>query len=196
MTYLEVTAPTAGLAADRERRTISGLVVPWDTYAPVSTGQRAAFAPGSLTLSPYAKMNLDHDPTKPVGVLVNSESTAEGMRASFRIPEGPAGDQALADAASGLRDGLSIGADVETSDDTEAGTYVTAARVRHVALLSEPAYEAARVTHVAAGRNGATMPTATDPTISWRVLRGFGAGIGPPSLDGCEGRARALAQEA
>ena len=58
----------------------------------------------------------------------------------------------LAEAAEGLRDGLSVSADVTASDDQPAGMWVTAARGRHVALLSEPAFDTARVTAVAAAQ--------------------------------------------
>ena len=40
-------APPARIAADTARRTITGLVVPWGTFAAVSTGQTVAFARGS-----------------------------------------------------------------------------------------------------------------------------------------------------
>ena len=35
-------APAARIAADSARRTITGLVVPWGTFARVSTGQTVA----------------------------------------------------------------------------------------------------------------------------------------------------------
>ena len=143
-------APPARLAADTARRTISGLVVPWGTYATVSTGQTVAFARGSLSLSERSKLVFDHDPSQPVAVFVASADTEAGLTATWRVPAGDRGDQILAEAAEGLRDGLSVAADVITADDVEAGTWVTAARGRHVALLSEPAFDAARVSAVAA----------------------------------------------
>jgi hypothetical protein len=143
-------APAARLAADTARRTITGMVVPWGTYAQVSTGQTVAFARGSLTLGDRAKLVLDHDPAQPVAVYASSTDTPDGLEATFRVPAGERGDRVLAEAADGLRDGLSVAADVATSDDTDLGTWVTAARGRHVALLSEPAFDAARVLAVAA----------------------------------------------
>jgi hypothetical protein len=150
-------APAAPLAADSARRLISGQVVPWGVYAQVSTGQTVAFARGSLTLGDRAKLVLDHDPTQPVAVLVSSTITDQGLDATFRVPAGSRGDQVLAEAGD-LRDGLSVSADVSTADDTDAGTWVTAARGRHVALLSEPAFDTARVASVTA-----SSPTAPDP---------------------------------
>ena len=149
-------APRARIAADAARRTITGLVVPWGAYAQVSTGQTVAFARGSLSLSDRSKLVLDHDPSQPVAVFQSSTDTDEGLEATWRVPAGDRGDQILAEASDGLRDGLSVAADVTTSDDRDEGTWVTQARGRHVALLSEPAFDAARVTQVAA-----TAPTIT-----------------------------------
>ena len=85
---LRTTAPASGLAADAARRTIAGLVVPWDTFAQVSTGQTVSFARGSLTLGERSKLVLDHDPGRPVGVFVSSADTPGGLTATFRVPEG------------------------------------------------------------------------------------------------------------
>ena len=161
--YLEFRAPTAGaLAADLERRTIAGVVAPFDTYARLATGQVAAFAPGSITLGDRTKLNLDHDAKQPIGVHASSTADGGALTATFRIPEGPRGDAALLEASAGLRDGFSVGADVLRAEDRPEGLYVLAATVRHVALLSEPAYEAARVTAV---RAGAPAHPITPPII-------------------------------
>ena len=159
-------APPARIAADRARRTISGLVVPWGSYARVSTGQNVAFARGSLSLSDRSKLVLDHDPAQPVAVYQSSTDTDEGLEATWRVPAGDRGDQILAEASDGLRDGLSVAADVTASDDRDEGTWVTSARGRHVALLSEPAFDNARVSSVAAASQptGATMTVTETPT--------------------------------
>jgi hypothetical protein len=159
---LRLAAPAAGIRADRQARTISGPVVPWETYAAVSTGQIVAFAPGSVILGARSKLVLDHDPAQPVAVFVSASDTGEMLEATFRVPPGPAGDQVLADAQEGLRDGFSVGVDVISSEDRAEGTYVTAARGRHVALLSEPAFDAARVASVIA----AAPPPPPDPTAT------------------------------
>jgi phage head maturation protease len=160
---LRTTAPATGLEADAAKRTIHGLVVPWDTYATVATGQTVAFARGSLTLGDRSKLVLDHDPNRPVGVYLSSADTADGLTATFRVPKGPAGDTVLAEAGDGLRDGLSVAADVSASDDTDDGIYVTAARGRHVALLSEPAFDTARVSAVHAQKGAPMTDVVTTP---------------------------------
>jgi phage head maturation protease len=163
---IRLAAPAAGIRADRLARTISGPVVPWDVYAAVSTGQVVAFAPGSVILGERSKLVLDHDPAQPVAVFVNATDTGEWLEATFRVPPGPAGDQVLADAQEGLRDGFSVGVDVIGSEDRPEGTYVTVARGRHVALLSEPAFDAARVASVTAAAPEPPAPTEGEPAVS------------------------------
>ena len=159
MTEIRTTAPSARVAADAARRTITGMVVPWGTFAQVSTGQTVAFARGSLSLGERSKLVLDHDPAQPVAVYASSSDTEDGLMATWRVPAGARGDQILAEAGD-LRDGLSVAADITASTDADAGMWVTAARGRHVALLSEPAYDTARVTAVAAT---APSPPAPPP---------------------------------
>jgi hypothetical protein len=188
---IETAAPTGRLAADRARRTITGLVVPWGTYAAVSTGQTVAFARGSLTLGDRSKLVLDHDPTQPVAVFASATDTPEGLEATFRVPAGARGDQILAEAGD-LRDGLSVSAEVSASDDTDHGLWVTAARGRHVALLSEPAFDTARVTAVTAAAppppQGAPAMTVTElPAPSATELEAAAAAhpsAGPPEAAG------------
>ena len=148
---IRTNAPAARLEADTARRTISGMVAPWGTYAHVSTGQNVAFARGSLVLSERAKLVLDHDPGRPVAVYSSATDTEHGLMATFRVPAGAQGDAVLAEAGDGLRDGLSVSAELDTFAENKDGSiWVTAAKGRHVALLSEPAFDAARVTDVTA----------------------------------------------
>ena len=158
---IRLTAPAAAVQADAARRTIAGLVAPWDTWAQVSTGQTVNFARGSLTMGDRAKLVLDHDPGRPVGVFVSASDTPDGLTATFRIPDGPAGDAVLAEAGAGLRDGLSVAADISDHEDTTAGLVIRAARGRHVALLSEPAFDTARVSSVHAALGGHSVPDST-----------------------------------
>ena len=166
MTVINTSAPGARVQADTARRTITGMVVPWGTFAQVSTGQTVAFARGSLSLGERSKLVLDHDPSQPVAVYASSTDTDEGLMATWRVPAGARGDQILAEAGD-LRDGLSVAADIQASDDQDGGLWVTAAKGRHVALLSEPAYDTARVTAVAASQPiGAPPVTVIDTTAT------------------------------
>ena len=164
MPEIRLNAPLAAVRADSARRTITGLVVPWDRFATVSTGQTVAFARGSIVGGDRSKLVLDHDPNQPVAVYASATDTESGLEATYRVPEGAAGDQVLAMASSGLRDGLSAGVDVQAADDRPQGLYVTQARLRHVALLSEPAFDDARVMSVTAAAP-TINPTGGSPTM-------------------------------
>jgi hypothetical protein len=197
---IQTTAPPAPVSADRQRRTITGQVVPWGIFAHVSTGQKVGFARGSLSLSERAKLVLDHDPAQPVAVYVSSSDTADGLEATFRVPAGDRGDAILAEAAEGLRDGLSVAAELVDFDERDDGIWVTAARGRHVALLSEPAYDTARVSSVAATapipESELTMtmtepePVAAAEDDDAITLTVAGAAPALPPLDGAPARVR------
>ncbi len=157
---------TADVHADHERRTITGTVVPYGVIGRTSFGPLVVEA-GALHLPAdlgRIKLLLDHDPAGPVGYGVRATEHDDGLEMAFKVPDGPAGDAALADAAPErrLRDGLSIGAELDEYTEGEDAVVVHAARLREVSLVSIPAYDDARVTHVAATRNGETMPATTD----------------------------------
>lgn len=171
LTRFEAIAPTITL--ERESRTIRGKITAYGV--PTSDYRRIVIEAGALRprlpLS-RVKMLIDHDQRQPVGVM--SELDANGLEAAFKIPEGEAGDKALADAANGLRDGLSVGINVLREkgaymyDETTETYHVYAAELVEVSLCAIPAYQDAGVTNVAASHHTAppieqehsTMPEA------------------------------------
>lgn len=138
-------------AADAESRTIEGLAVPYGEVA-VLNGSRYTFEPGSLALArSRTPLLLQHDPSRPVGVLAEHGDRDEGLGVRFAIDATPDGDAALAQAQSGSRGGLSIGAEVDAFTELEGGVRsVTAARILEVSLVSLSAFEGAGVERVAA----------------------------------------------
>lgn len=139
-----------------EKRTITGTATILGTSANASTGT-VVFEPDSLEFPPdlkRVKLLLDHDTRNVIGYAtsVNIENNVVSM--SFYVPEGAAGDEALASAKAGLRDGLSVGTDIKHggaywNHDTNV-LHVTNAMVREVSLTAVPAFDAARVEKVAA----------------------------------------------
>jgi len=137
------------LAADTEERTIEGVVIPYGEVGTVQ-GKRFRFAAGAASLGRRrTPLLLDHDRSKPVGVLADFEQTDDGAFARFRIDPTPLGDDALATAASGSRGAFSIGAELDELTDGEVSE-VKAARIMEVSLLPIGAYAGAAVTRVAA----------------------------------------------
>lgn len=139
------------IAADTEQRTIEGRIVPYDEVAEIR-GVKYRFRPGSITAArSRTPLLLDHDRLRPVGVLAELREHPSGALGRFKVDPTAAGDEALAQAASGSRGAFSIGASVEASEgELEGVVDVTAGRVHEVSLLALGAFEGAAVTRVAA----------------------------------------------
>jgi|LauGreDrversion4_2_1035121.scaffolds.fasta_scaffold02617_19 HK97 family phage prohead protease len=153
---MRLTANYRVTAADLEARTITGQVVPFGATGHTSAGPTVVDA-AAVTVPDRVPLLVSHDDDRPVGRMTGHQVTEDGITATFRIIGTSAGDSALLEAAEGVRDGLSVGLDVDTSRVDESGALViTAATLREVSLVTFPAFDAARVTDVAA--------THTDPT--------------------------------
>jgi HK97 family phage prohead protease len=142
---------------DRARRTLAGLVIPWTVTTMARDRNRWNFARDSLWWSDVGrvKLNRSHVADQLIGRATELENRADGLHARFLIARTPAGDEALAEAEDGVRDGFSA-EPVMQADDYRVGPdgvrFVTKARLLAVALTGMPAYDDARVTHVAASR--------------------------------------------
>lgn len=129
-------------------RTITGRIVAFGTK---SNDNRLRIEAGALkprTPLKRVKLLVDHDQSQPVGFM----AALDHDRATFTVPEGEAGDRALADANTGRRDGLSIGATINAarwSDDGEI-LIVSDAELYEVSLCAIPAFADAGVESVAA----------------------------------------------
>ena len=138
------------LIADLNERTIEGLIVPFGEVG-VIAGREYSFTPGSVSLRRRVPLLVDHDRGRPIGVLAELVEQAGGVIGRFRIDPTPAGDEALAQAASGSRGALSVGAEVLRSTIGRDGVIdVEAGEVHEVSLLALGAFESAEVLRVAA----------------------------------------------
>ncbi|MEQ4301586.1 phage portal protein [Plantactinospora sp. B6F1] len=163
---------------DVERRTITGLAVPYNKIAR-KYGMAFRFLPGSLQYSDVSRIKHLRDHHLPVGITQSVEETRKGPVVKLRVLDGPEGspaklerDQLLYDAAHGLYDGLSIG--VDFSVDPEVGDVewhekdkvydVKRASWRETSSTPMPAFDDARVTKVAASRTmkESGMPEETE----------------------------------
>lgn len=144
---LAVAADSVDLAADA--RTLTGTITSYNT---VSTSQHVVIHDGALTpRQPLnrVKMLRDHRQDDPVGYMLSLD--AAGKEATFYIPEGENGDRAIAEAAAGLRDGLSIGFhSTEYGFDDDYNFHVYAAELYEVSLCAIPDMQDAVVSNVAA----------------------------------------------
>lgn len=141
-----------------ESRTISGIAVPWNVDAQVSSGQTVRFLPGSLPVDGEPpKFLAGHDMNRPLGRVVERNATPDGMMFTAKISKTQAGDEALVLAADGVLDAVSVG--VDPLDYTFEGRTMVVSRGRWVELSLVPvgAFDGARVANVAA-------EAPTDPT--------------------------------
>lgn len=154
----------ATFRADVEKRTISGLLVP---YGPVakSGGSRWRFGPRSLRWANVSrvKLNMNHERREAIGVAVRLQEGPAGVDGTFKVARGPEGDRALSFAEDGVLDGFSIELDFEEGDGwvpdpNEKGVrIVQRGKLAGVALTAFPAFDDARVDRIAAARLGGTM---------------------------------------
>ena len=101
-------------SADSESRTITGRVVTWNETGSTSAGL-TTFKPESIATK-NVKLLLEHDRTRPIGKVLSMTATEQGIDATFKIAETTAGNDALIEAATGLRDGFSVGVKVNAHD--------------------------------------------------------------------------------
>ena len=161
--------PAATFAVDTESRMILGLAVPWGKMAR-SKGRKFRFLPGSLTWAEVGRVKLlrDHDPAQAIGRALALDADATGLWPRFKVASGPEGDRALALAAEGVLDGLSIGVDdIEGTQGKDGVFEVSRAVLREISLTAVPSFDDSRVTSIAASsteRDLTMSDTATEQT--------------------------------
>jgi HK97 family phage prohead protease len=162
---MKISFPITLTAADSNKRTISGKIVAWDEAGNTSAG-KTIFSKDSIDFSKPVKLLLEHDHTRPIGKLQDITADASGIQATFKLAKTFAADDALEEAATGLRDGFSVGILVDAWDNKNGAMVITASTLKEVSLVSEPAIASARVQEVAASEAEATPEnseaTATD----------------------------------
>jgi HK97 family phage prohead protease len=145
---MKLTMPVAVTAADSDSRTISGTIVTWNEEGNTSAG-RTKFAANSIALK-NVKLFLEHDRSRPIGKVMEYNETETGIDAVFKIGKTSAGSDALVEAAEGLRDGFSVGIDVDKWSAKDGVMVITASTLVEVSLVESPAIDSARVSEVAA----------------------------------------------
>jgi phage head maturation protease len=156
-------------ATDSESRTISGRIVAFEETGNASIG-KVQFATGSIDAKSVL-LNLEHDRTRRIGKTLSMEQTDTEITATFKIAQTSAGNDALVEAAEGLRDGFSVEVSFDEYETLKDGTVrIMKGELTAVALTSEPAIRSARVESVAAteeeeNEDSADNQDADNPTI-------------------------------
>jgi HK97 family phage prohead protease len=146
---------TSITAADAKTRTIFGQIVPFGAVGSTSLGP-VIFEAGSLHIGENVKVLLEHDGRRPVGKLVSHSANPAGIMGEMKISQTTAGSDVLVEAADGLRDGISVGANIIEHTIKDGQIIVSSAELVEVSLVTSPAFDAARVTKVAASADDET----------------------------------------
>ena len=141
--------PVAITAADVESRIIGGRIVAWNAEGNTSAG-RTMFEKDSINMAKNIKLVLQHDTTRPLGKLLSYELDEIGITAEFKIAKTTAGNDALEEAATGLRSDFSVGVDVEEWDNKDGVMAISASNLIEVSLVTDGAIPGAEVAKVAA----------------------------------------------
>jgi HK97 family phage prohead protease len=159
--YIEATM----IECNEEKREITGKIVPFGNDEIGSTNLGSyAFEAGSIEIADPTKIKLlsQHDMKKPVGRMISAEQKEDGIYATFKLSRSQAGTDALIMASENLVAGLSIGAEILASKPSRQGhTVVTAAKLKEVSLVTEPAFKSAQVLEIAAEE---VTPVEENPT--------------------------------
>ena len=165
--YIEASS----IECSEERREISGKIVPMGTGEVGNTNLGAyVFEAGSIDIADVSKIKLlsQHDMKKPIGRMILAETRQDGIYATFKLSRSTGGNDALVMAQEGLVSGLSIGAEVIASKPSRDGhTVVTAAKLKEVSLVTEPAFKSAQVLEIAAEEviPAENPTTESEPTV-------------------------------
>ena len=150
----ELIIEASSIECSEERREISGKIVPMGTGEVGSTNMGGVvFAANSIDVTDISKIKLlsQHDMKKPVGRMTAAEVRTDGIYATFKLSRSTGGNDALIQAQEGLVSGLSVGAEIIASSPSRDGhIVVTAAKLKEVSLVTEPAFKSAQVLEIAA----------------------------------------------
>jgi len=178
--FLEFEGLTAeSFSIDAERRTLTGVVVPWNSIGRHRGGRRWRFARGGLKFADakYIRLNDEHVQSSRLARALSAEDTEAGLVMTFKVYDGPEGDRALALAAEGTKTGFSIEIefdeiDSEPDPENPGVLLVNMAHLTNVAFVKNPAFDDARLISVRANEEGTGMPeeTQTEETPAAETL--------------------------
>lgn len=167
MTMLTLTAPRVvrlrslerdGQTADAGPVLAGGMVVPWGAEFTRMGGVRFTFGADDLRLPDdlsTVKLLVQHDDDRPIGYAVEAHKADDGLHMRFALPDHPRTIEALAELDAGLRDGASVGVEVDDAvleqafevwlEGEQTDPIVMAGELREVSQVTVPQFPTARV---------------------------------------------------
>jgi HK97 family phage prohead protease len=133
---MKINFPITITAADTNKRTISGTIVSWNEAGNTSAG-KTVFSKDSIDFSKPVKLLLEHDKTRPLGKLIDIVANDQGLEGTFKLAKTFAADDALEEAATGLRDGFSVGVMVDAWDNKDGAMVISKSSLSEVSLVRQ-----------------------------------------------------------
>ena len=152
--FVSVPITLDAAAGEESPRTITGVAVPWDTPATVSSGERVAFKRGAFDVNAKAPKLLEgHDMTQLRGVVTEIVEADEGLLFTAKFAKTRAADEAIELVKAGAYDSVSVGAiPVKYKYDKSGTMVVSQANLVEISLVAQPAFADAVITEIAASQ--------------------------------------------
>jgi HK97 family phage prohead protease len=150
--FIHVPITLDAAAGDESPRTITGVAVPWDTAAAVSSGEKVSFKRGAFDLNAKApKLLENHDMAQLRGVVVELADDDAGLLFTAKFANTKASDEAIELVKAGAYDSVSVGAvPVKFKYDDKGVMVVSQANLIEISLVAQPAFADAVITEIAA----------------------------------------------
>lgn len=129
------------LASSREDRVLRYRLLPFNEPGRTNKGQLLASAGSVEVPAEPQRVNVEHDKTRPVGTMTTTED-AEGLLAEVQVANTRAGDDALEEAESGLRTGISV----ELDRPVIRNGRLVSGKLAGAGLVADPAFPSAQLT--------------------------------------------------
>ena len=152
--FVAVPVTLDAAAGEDSPRTITGVAVPWDTPAVVSSGEKVQFARGAFDVNAKSPKLLEgHDMTQLRGVVTELVEAEEGLLFTAKFANTRASDEAIELVKAGAYDSVSVGAiPVKYKFDKNGTMVVSKANLVEISLVAQPAFADAVITEIAASQ--------------------------------------------
>ena len=152
--FISVPITLDAAAGEESPRTITGVAVPWDTPATVSSGEKVAFKRGAFDVNAKAPKLLEgHDMTQLRGVVTEIVEADEGLLFTAKFAKTRAADEAIELVKAGAYDSVSVGViPVKFKYDKSGTMVVSQANLVEISLVAQPAFADAVITEIAASQ--------------------------------------------
>jgi len=152
--FISIPVTLDAAAGEESPRTVTGVAVPWDTPAVVSSGERVAFRKGAFDVNAKApKLIENHDMTQLRGVVTELVEAEDGLLFTAKFANTRAADEAIELVKAGAYDSVSVGAiPVKYKYDKNGTMVVSKANLVEISLVAQPAFADAVITEIAASQ--------------------------------------------